>query len=144
MKSQVQKPTTQSDKDFIAECVVRFYKENPEEERANPYDQIRESVHELLDSENNHQYFLIKADNELAGFIQIMQNKNTLEIILIYLLPDFRRQGLGKQAVNNILEQYEDEDINSIKTEINIHNDASQNFFADLGFEKQSLMYIKE
>jgi RimJ/RimL family protein N-acetyltransferase len=144
MSSQVEKPTTQKQRDFIANNVVRFYKENPDEVQTNSYEQIRESVYDLLEGENNHEYFLIKTGDKLAGFVQIMLYNNTLEIILIYLLPDFRRQGLGKKALKNILEKYDNEDVNRVKTEINIHNDASQNFFADLGFEKQSLIYLKE
>lgn len=144
MQGQIQKPTTRQERDFIADNVVRFYKENPDEAQTNSYEQIRESVYDLLKGENNHEYFLVKADDKLAGFVQIMLNNNTLEIILIYLLPDFRRQDLGKQAVKKVLGQYEDEDVGRIKTEINIHNDASQNLFEDMGFEKQSLMYIKE
>lgn len=144
MQGQIQKPTTQEERDFIAEGVVRFYEENPEEQRTNFGDEIRESVHELIEGDNNHEYFLIKTGNELAGFLQTMRNENTLEIILIYLLPEYRRQGLGKFAIKKALDELKDESIERIKTEVNIHNDASRSFFEDLDFEKQSLMYLKE
>jgi hypothetical protein len=86
MNAYVEKPTTQEERDFIADNVIRFYKENPDEAQTNSYEQIRESVYDLL----------------------------------------------------------RDENIDRIKTEINIHNDASQKFFANLGFEKQSLIYLKD
>jgi hypothetical protein len=38
----------------------------------------------------------------------------------------------------------ENSDSEIIKTEINIENNRSQNFFENIGFEKHSLIYVKD
>lgn len=143
MEAQLKTLQNQDDRDFIVENIVRFYRENSEEERTNSYEEIREYVRDLLNgSDNEHKYFLITADNTRAGIIQIMKKREgAAELILIYLLPNYRRKGLGRQALKTVIKKLKDQGVEKIKTEVNITNDTSQSFFADLGFKKHSLIY---
>ena len=143
--SQVKIPETTAGKNFIIKNVVRFYKENPNEERSNSFEEIRQSVRKLLEEDENHTYFIIQHNDEPAGLIQVMQTqKKVAEITLIYLLPEHRRKKLGSSALKQVIKKLENSGVTKIKTEVNTTNNASQSFFESMDFEKHSLIYIRE
>jgi ribosomal protein S18 acetylase RimI-like enzyme len=145
MKTKLTKPHTQAQKDFIVENVVRFYKENPNEKRSNSFAEIRRSVRKLLEEDENHTYFIIQHNGEPTGLIQVMQTqKKVAEIILIYLLPEYRHKKLGSSALKQVIKKLENSGVTKIKTEVNTTNNASQSFFESMDFEKHSLIYVRE
>lgn len=144
MQCSLVKPENDRQKQSVADYVVAFYKENPEEVRTNSYEEIREAVHNLF-SNDDHTYFLIQADENTAGLVHIMQTEAAVvEIILIYLLPEYRRQGLGKSAIQDVIDKLKDRGVKTIKTEVNNVNHPSQKFFKQLEFNKHSINYRKE
>jgi len=143
MSSQIIKPKSTKDEKFVAGQVVHFYEENPEEVRINSFKQIRESVKDLIKSDQ-FDYFIIKNNDKSVGVVQTSHENDTAEIILIYIQPEYRNEGIGSDALNQVTDKLEKSDAEIIKTEINIENNRSQNFFANIGFKKHSVIYIKD
>lgn len=134
---------TSNDIDFIYECVLEFYSQNPYEIKIISNEKLKKAIKKLFNEKINY-YFIIKYQGEYAGILQIMiTGKNKAEIILIYLKKRYRHQGIGNYAMRYILKWLKEKNITYIKTEINIHNKISQKFFGSLGFQKHSLIYTK-
>ncbi len=132
------KKATKKDLNFIFNNVLSFYRENPNEIMLISKSRLKKAVGNLFKNRDNS-YYLIMFDNKRVGFIQTMQtNKDILEIILIYLKPQYRRKGLGTQALNRITQNSRHA---VIKTEVNNTNRPSQKFFTKLNFKKHSIIY---
>ncbi len=136
-------PATNKDLNFIFQCVVEFYSQNPYEIKTISDRKLKQAIVKLLKTKNNY-YFIIKHNKQPVGILQVMKTgKNKAEIILIYIRKEYRHKGIGEYSMKYILQWLKKKNIKYIKTEINIHNKISQRFFNSLGFTKHSLIYTK-
>lgn len=62
---------------------------------------------EFLDSIKNDKctYFVLEETNQVAGIVKTFERNNALEIESIYILSEFRGEGLGRQFIDFIKEE---------------------------------------
>lgn len=76
----------------------------------------------------NYQYYLILKDETAAGFIgfEFHYENSTTKLHRIYLLEDFKGQGLGKAAINFLKEKTSETSDKRIILNVNKNNNAKQ------------------
>lgn len=78
----------------------------------------------------------IRADNKPVGFVSLLHFKETLqgEIVGLYVDPDHRGKGIGRQLIEAIVEAARKEGLREIKATTTLDNIKSANLFTALGF----------
>ena len=75
--------------------------------------------------------------NKDIGFIEYVIAADELQIIDIFVQPEYRRQGLAEKALRELF--MENQHLNSAYLEVRISNTAAQNLYHKLGFEKAGI-----
>jgi len=91
-------------------------------------------------------FYFIYQDQQLAGYLKLnvgaAQSEpigdDTLEIERIYILPEFKRQGLGKTLFDFAVQQAKTAGKQAIWLGVWEHNLSAQKFYAKLGFAQFS------
>ncbi len=76
-----------------------------------------------------------QADNALVGYISFYQVLDEVEILNIGILPQFRRQGLGKHLLTNTLQGARKIGMNKVLLEVRPSNIAARKLYESVGFE---------
>ena len=63
--------------------------------------QSKKAIKEQIKNEN-YTYYFIKVDNEIAGYVGVSDKKDYLFLSKLYIRKEFRHQGLGRLAFNEI------------------------------------------
>jgi diamine N-acetyltransferase len=86
-----------------------------------------EEISNHLENPNYH-YYLILKDKTAAGFIgfEFHYENSTTKLHRIYLLEDFKGQGLGKTAINFLKGKTSETSDNRIILNVNKNNNAKQ------------------
>lgn len=82
--------------------------------------------------------FTIESNNKIAGGIELVNIRwfNRKAEITIWILPEFRGQGLALQALKTIIRfSFEQLNFHRLEAEIYEFNQAARNLFKKLGFE---------
>jgi len=98
-----------------------------------------------LHTEGSYFYFIYQ-DQQLAGYLKLNigaaqsepMGDDTLELGRIYILPAFKRQGLGKQLFDFALQQAKAAGKTTMWLGVWEHNEPAQKFYAKLGFTQFS------
>ncbi|KRL53790.1 GNAT family N-acetyltransferase [Furfurilactobacillus rossiae] len=103
------------------------------------------SVDQLLTEINNPEswFYFIKVNQAVAGYLKLnvgeaqteKMGSDALEIQRIYILPSFKRQGLGTQLFNQATANAEDLHKRAIWLGVWEHNDAARKFYHKIGFQ---------
>jgi len=96
---------------------------------------VRKTIKNNL-SNKTHQYFIIKFKNKEVGLIDVYFREKIADLCLIYILPQFRKLGIGKKAIKNVLKILKDKGIRKLLIEISNENKPSFNFFNKNIFKK--------
>ncbi|KRM71809.1 GNAT family N-acetyltransferase [Lacticaseibacillus brantae] len=91
-------------------------------------------------------FYFIYQDRKLAGYLKLNvgaaqsepMGDDTLEIERIYILPEFKRQGLGKSLFEFAVQQAKAAGKQAIWLGVWEHNLPAQKFYAKLGFSQFS------
>lgn len=101
-------------------------------------------------------YYFIIFKNEIVGFVKTKKgsilntsNEEGLEIVKIYILPEFKGNGIGKFALNEIIEKTKTQNINYVYLSVIDTNINAINFYKTIGFTFHSkttldIPYFKE
>eukprot|EP01054_Gregarina_sp_Poly1_P006501 Gregarina_sp_Poly_1__6500@NODE_3483_length_1063_cov_27_349398_g2209_i0_p1_GENE_NODE_3483_length_1063_cov_27_349398_g2209_i0NODE_3483_length_1063_cov_27_349398_g2209_i0_p1_ORF_typecomplete_len172_score30_01Acetyltransf_1/PF00583_25/8_9e18Acetyltransf_10/PF13673_7/8_6e17Acetyltransf_7/PF13508_7/4_9e11GNAT_acetyltran/PF12746_7/1e10Acetyltransf_4/PF13420_7/1_4e10FR47/PF08445_10/6_9e03FR47/PF08445_10/4_1e10Acetyltransf_3/PF13302_7/1e08Acetyltransf_9/PF13527_7/2e05Acetyltransf_CG/PF14542_6/0_001Acetyl len=122
-----------------------FGKHNTEEnlqaylQRAYCEDQLKREL-----SREGSSFFFILVDNEVGGFLKVnvgeaqseSMGEDGLEIERIYILPKFKRQGLGMKLVNYAIESAKLANKKLIWLGVWESNVAAQALYARVGFQQ--------
>ncbi len=97
----------------------------------------------LADMEGRELYW-IEADGETAGFIVTRylpdwphEERMIASIAEFYVDPDFRRAGVGSEAVELLLAEHRDRGTHLVEADILRANEPAKAFWYGLGFELQ-------
>ena len=69
-----------------------------------------------------------------AGFIEYIIAADELQIIDIFIRPEYRRQGLAEKTLGELFAQ--NKHLTAVYLEVRASNTAAQNLYNKLGFEK--------
>ncbi|AYM02709.1 GNAT family N-acetyltransferase [Levilactobacillus brevis] len=89
-------------------------------------------------------YDLMWVDGQVAGYLKLnwgptqseQRGNSALEIERIYILPAFKRQGLGRQFYQHAVAQAQSLGLTSIWLGVWEHNPAAQRFYQAMGFQQ--------
>lgn len=90
----------------------------------------------------NLKYFLIDKGTAAVGYLAIQKKDRELFLSKIYLLKEFRGMGMGKSAMEFIVERAREFGCDSIALTVNKNNDRSIMAYSKMGFEKQGARVI--
>lgn len=80
-------------------------------------------------ADKNYLFFIFKNENNIDGYIIVLNLKKELEIIKIGVNPETQGQGIGSQLINKIKEFH-----TPIFLEVNHHNENAVKFYQFHGF----------
>ena len=99
----------------------------------------------LADMEGRELYW-IAVDGDQGGFIVVRylpdwprEERMIASIAEFYVLPDYRRGGVGTAAVEALLAEHRDRGTYLVEADILVRNAPAKAFWAGLGFETQFL-----
>ena len=81
----------------------------------------------------------IYLNNSMAGVCVFLKIYDELEIRYLSVHPSYKRRGLGKKLINNIIKQCKSERITRIILEVSSKNMQALSFYEYFGFETISI-----
>ena len=88
--------------------------------------------------------FIENEDKQKIGLVEVSA-RNIVDACLtspvaylegLYLVPEYRNQGIGKQVVNMIIKWCSENGFSELATDTELTNEAAQRFYKSLGFEE--------
>lgn len=76
------------------------------------------------------EYLRIESDGETAGFLRLSEEEGKTELDSFYILPAFRRRGIGSEALRRVCEETE----TPIFLYVFAENDGAIRFYERFGF----------
>ena len=92
--------------------------------------QSKKAIKEQIKNEN-YTYYFIKVDNEIAGYVGVSDKKDYLFLSKLYIRKEFRHQGLGRLAFNEI----KNLGFKKIRLTVNKYNKNTINAYLKYGFK---------
>lgn len=136
------KRASESDLNEAVSLVAGFYSEDREaDERAITAneDKLKKPILKKLKEKNRNLYFLAYLRGELVGLLQIfIIDRELSELILIYILPKFRRKGIGEFFVKWGLNELKKRKIKFTRIEVRENNNPSLKIFSKFNLQPYS------
>jgi ribosomal protein S18 acetylase RimI-like enzyme len=142
-------PVRRDEIEKIAPMVREFWREVEEysEYRSADEEQV-ENMKRLLYaaiSRGEGVFWIIRKQQEI-GFVEyvIRQHWSRPDVKVgriaeIYIHPDHRRSGAGREAMNKILEEMSDDDVDQVIMSTSVRNEVSRRFWESLGFREDRI-----
>lgn len=92
--------------------------------------QSKKAIKEQIKNEN-YTYYFIKVDNEIVGYVGVSDKKDYLFLSKLYIRKEFRHQGLGRLAFNEI----KNLGFKKIRLTVNKYNKNTINAYLKYGFK---------
>ena len=92
--------------------------------------QSKKAIKEQIKNEN-YTYYFIKVDNEIAGQVGVSDKKDYLFLSKLYIRKEFRHQGFGRLAFNEI----KNLGFKKIRLTVNKYNKNTINAYLKYGFK---------
>lgn len=80
--------------------------------------------------------FIAEIDSEIAGFAHAIVDGVEGVVLRLYVHPDHRTEGTGRELFEHVRDQLLDYDIDRIRAMVLAENELGNRFYRDLGFEK--------
>ncbi|MGB9911662.1 MAG: GNAT family N-acetyltransferase [Microgenomates group bacterium] len=139
------KRAEKKDLEKIVNLVADFYSE---EERLDPRaitagkEKLTKAIAKKLEDKKKNFYFLAYSEEEIVGLLQILLiDRKLAELILVYVVPKFRNQGIGKYLISWGLTQLKNWGIKFVRVEIREKNYVSQKIFSSFNPSLYSCTY---
>ena len=79
--------------------------------------------------------WLVAVDGEsVAGYVGSQSVMGEADMMNLAVLPDYRRQGVGRKLVSELVSSLKDSGVYSLTLEVRASNDAAIKLYNDLGF----------
>lgn len=86
----------------------------------------------VISMSNNSKYYAYELNNEYIGFICILDLGAELEIIDVFVMPEYQGNGYGDKLLKYILDNYKNR---NYFLEVNVNNEKAINLYKKNGFE---------
>jgi len=97
----------------------------------------REQLAEEIADPKTH-LFIAEVDSEIAGFAHAFVDGKEGDLLRLYIHPDHRRKGIGRELFESVCDKLLEYDIERIRAMVLAENELGNEFYRDLGFEKVS------
>lgn len=146
-------PCKLEDEEFYVKLNLDFMKAVKEE---HPYwdslklpseDEMKKTFREAFDSEYIT-IFIAKVNNEVVGFANvwtvysIWSGGKGLTVDDLYVLPSYRKNGIGKKIMNYIVEYAKDHDYKRVQLHAEMDNEKAHNLYRGLGFNEEEMLFF--
>ena len=86
-------------------------------------------------------YYMILADNHLAGYMCVLVQSNYLYLARLYIKAEYRRQGLAKKTISHLESIFKKPElgfshIKKLRLKVERNNSFAINVYEHLGFKK--------
>ena len=98
-------------------------------------DQMSFDVFKKEFSCQNRHYFFAEIDNNVVGYLGVLDAIDTYEIIGIAVDKNFQNQGVGKELLGSIKKLAEEKGIKLIALEVDVSNKNAIEFYKNSGFQ---------
>ncbi|MDE5604862.1 MAG: GNAT family N-acetyltransferase [Eubacterium sp.] len=116
-----------------------FTKENcPRHTSFMPIEKLEEQFN------NEYQMFLYSYKNNYAGFFSVHIEDNSLELNTLGVLPEYRRNGIGKEIIDFSKEYAATHNCSTIKISIVEENTKLRKWYESLGFKHTETKIIPD
>ena len=130
-RERVLEPATSEDAGRLAE-LNRVLLEEERYDRSFTANELLDRMRGFLDQESDYDAFFITQGGATAGYALVNREANPVYIRQFYIDPGFRRRGLGRQAVDELLEHYATK---VLDVEVMEWNALGMRFWEALGFK---------
>ncbi|MDD3477909.1 MAG: ribosomal protein S18-alanine N-acetyltransferase [Candidatus Izemoplasmatales bacterium] len=97
---------------------------------------------ELEENPFAHYYLLEDEDTKaFLGMISMWIDTPTAQILNVYVLPEYRRQGFGKQLMNFMMQLVKSYEVNEITLEVRPSNLKAISMYQSFGFEPVAIRH---
>ncbi|MBR4830564.1 MAG: GNAT family N-acetyltransferase [Bacilli bacterium] len=86
----------------------------------------------IISMSNNSKYYAYELNNSYIGFICILDLDTELEIIDVFVMPEYQGNGYGDKLLKYILDNYRDR---NYFLEVNVNNEKAINLYKKNGFD---------
>jgi GNAT superfamily N-acetyltransferase len=86
-------------------------------------------------------YVVVKRGDGVCGYGRSVRQGNVLNVIDLWILPDFRSQGLGTQLVHGLLQLGQADGATTACLSVNEDNDGARRLYERLGFVNRYLYW---
>lgn len=80
-------------------------------------------------------YFIALVDNKRAAYVGSWLTIPNAEILNLFVLDDFRGQGIGKKLIDEVIKVCDKELINMLTLEVRVSNNHAIKMYEDIGFK---------
>ena len=94
---------------------------------------------DIIDKHPFSKWITYTIDNRLVGFLNYYLLYENAELEYIYVLDEFRKQGIGFELMNYFINEVKSKKCINITLEVNINNIKAINLYKKFGFEKISI-----
>ena len=98
---------------------------------------IRESSRKDLNPFLSEIEFII--DNKVVGYLKYLLIYDRMEIDSVYVLEEYRNQGIGTKLMAYLVSLAIDNHVVNITLEVRISNDIARNLYKEFGFREVAL-----
>ena len=85
----------------------------------------------VISMSNNSKYYAYELNNSYIGFICILDLDTELEIIDVFVMPEYQGNGYGDKLLKYILDNYKNR---NYFLEVNVNNEKAINLYKKNGF----------
>lgn len=89
-----------------------------------------------------YRFFVAEKENKIVGFLSITELYDTVDILDLFVLPEYRRGHIGSQLINYMISDVGDQ-VKLFTLEVAVDNKAAIGLYQKFGFriEKKRLFY---
>jgi len=95
--------------------------------------EVRKRIGEFLNS-GTYEVILCSHENEIIGYGVMKVQAKPLYLRQLFIKPEFRGKGFGKEFLGKLIEYYETE---TIDIEVMVWNDPAIRFYEEFGFKRR-------
>lgn len=77
-------------------------------------------------------------EGDIAGYaLGVLTNSTDARVMSLGVRKAYRRQGIGRSLMEELLDVFRDKDISNVELEVRVSNTAAQDLYESLGFTKE-------
>lgn len=80
-------------------------------------------------------WLIAETDGAVAGYVGSQTVLDSADMMNLAVSPEFRRQGIGEQLVNCLVEALRENGVKSLLLEVRFSNEPAKQLYQKLGFE---------
>lgn len=84
--------------------------------------------------EHGSEYYLIQMDQEFVAYLGIEYEESILKLSKLYVLPEYRKAGIGKEAMELVFDAAKNRNLQTIQLIVNRNNNKAIKYYQKWGF----------